>query len=144
MNTECKHGVNLRYDCEYCRKGIEPYNCKHGIDSQLGCPDCTKELLNNSIVTSEVTEIKARTVLLTYQQKNKCFLSSNELHTCTNAMENYVELKTKSKDQQIKDLTEKLEQARSREILAFYWGQDSPYYEFSHYENSEDYLQPKP
>lgn len=36
----CKHGVPYRYDCEYCREGIEPYNCPHGIDTQMGCPQC--------------------------------------------------------------------------------------------------------
>jgi len=43
VELSCKHGVPYRYDCEYCRKNIEPYNCKHGVDSQLGCPKCDSE-----------------------------------------------------------------------------------------------------
>lgn len=34
---------------------------------------------------------------------------------------------------------ELIEEARLREIRAFYWGQDSVYFEFLDYENSENY-----
>lgn len=44
------------------------------------------------------------------------------------------------KDKRIEELEESLKKAKSREILAFYWGQDSEYFEFLDYEQSEDYL----
>lgn len=56
--TNCKHGVPYRYDCEYCREGIEPYNCKHGIDSQLGCPDCKNESLSGSVFLGSVSKVQ--------------------------------------------------------------------------------------